>query len=120
MSDWTNPVSGLWSDAAKWTGGVPDAPGAVASFKVGPTFGTPLIRLSQNETITIGTLDLEIAIDSGLFIFGATAASNATLRFQGAGGGPAFINVDSNGSTSVGISGTNDLEVALLSDLIVT
>src|SRR5687767_11969300 len=107
MSDWTNPVNGNWSDATKWTGGVPNASGAVANFTVAnPGAGTALITFSQDELITIGTLNLATEANDGWLFRGFTGVTDATLRFFGAGGGPASINVNSNGSSLSAITGT--------------
>jgi Ca2+-binding RTX toxin-like protein len=123
MSDWTSAVNGNWSDATKWTGGVPNAAGAVANFTVAnAAAGVPVtIRFSQNATFSVGTLNIAADSNDGWQFLGEVGVTNATLRFDGVGNSPAFLNVDTNGSDVLSsINNSFGLNVVLDDDLIVT
>jgi Ca2+-binding RTX toxin-like protein len=122
MSSWTTPTTGAWNDPALWTGGVPNNAGAVAEFTVAnPASGTVFVTLAQDELITVGTMNIVTDTDDGWLFRGAVATTNSTLRFGGVGGSPAYLNVDTNGSTrETTIASTNGMRVSLVSDLILT
>ena len=122
MSDWAAAVNGNWTDATKWTGGVPNGLGALANFTVSTAgSATRLIEFSQLSTVTVGTLNLTTDSDDAWAFLGETGVTSAELRFHGAGGAPAFLNVDTNNSNSLTrITDSNGLRVMLASDLILT
>lgn len=123
MSDWINPVSGNWADATKWSGGIPNSAGATANFTVASSGSslTRLISFQEGEDFLVGTLNLVTDADDAWTFQGFTGVTAAILRLGGAGGGPAFVNVDTNGSTRTSsISGSNGLRLVLDSDVIVT
>src|SRR5688572_29143140 len=119
MPTWTNFSSGSWQDAARWTGGVPDSVGAVANFTAasGSGLGAALITLSQGIT-TVGTLNIVTGPNYAYDFLGDVGVTNATLRFQN-GGAPAFLNVDTNGSTNTSdMRDQNGFKIEIVSDLI--
>lgn len=120
MSDWPNFANGSWGDAAKWTGGVPDAAGATANFTASSANGAlAIISFAQGVDFTVGTLNIVTNANDSYVFRGQVDATLATLRFGGLGGSPAFLNVDTNGSSSQ-ISSSFGLRIVLDSDLIVS
>jgi Ca2+-binding RTX toxin-like protein len=120
MSDWTNFANGTWGDAARWTGGVPDAAGATANFTATSAGGAlAIVSFAQNSDFTVGTLNIVTNANDSYIFRGQVDATLATLRFAGAGGSPAFLNVDTNGSSSE-INNLFGLRIALDSDLIIS
>ena len=91
MPDWTNPINGSWTDPTRWTGAVPNAPGAVANFTSSSASGAgnALIAFAQDETVTVGTLSVVTDGGTAFAFLGGLGVTQTTLRFQGAGGGPA-------------------------------
>jgi Ca2+-binding RTX toxin-like protein len=122
MADWTNFANGTWGDAIRWTGGVPDAVGAIANFTAtdpDPTFA--IVSFAQGLDVTIGTLNIVTDSNDRYLFRGQVDATLATLRFIGSGGSPAVLNVDTNGANpGTEISGEFGLRIVLGSDLIVT
>jgi len=79
--------------------GVPVGPGAIAEFTVpGAGSGTALITFNQNQFVTIGTLNIVTDGDDAWRFMGNTGLTNATLRFLGNSGSPAFINATADAS----------------------
>src|SRR6218665_2664512 len=122
MPLWTSNGSGSWLTANRWSGNsIPNAAGAVAEFTVNTeAFGIYQISIPSNTTVTIGTLNIVSSSLDGYSILSAVNATNAFLRFQGVGGSPAFINVDSNGSDENNIRNTQGMGVIFASDVILT
>lgn len=122
MPLWTSNGSGSWLTANRWSGNsIPNAAGAEAEFTVNTeAFGIYQISIPTNTTVTIGTLNIVSSSLDGYSILSALGATNAFLRFQGVGGSPAFINVDSNGSQQNNIRNTVGMGVVFASDVILT
>jgi Ca2+-binding RTX toxin-like protein len=127
MADWISLTNGEWTDSARWSGGVPNGAGAVANF-VNNTDTRNLTALigigsaaAPNQSITIGTLNLTTIPNFAWAITGGINGVAPTLIMAGAGGGPAAINVDSNGSTNnPRITNAGGLRMSLSTDTIIT
>ncbi|HTU12210.1 MAG TPA: calcium-binding protein [Allosphingosinicella sp.] len=121
MAIWQTAGNGIWTNASAWDGPTPNGAGAVAEF-IRPDGGefVYIIVIPEGTTITVGTLNILSTATDGWSFRGASGDEGAVLRFLGASGGPAFINVDSNGSGLNGIANGNGLEVVFASDVILT
>ncbi len=122
MPLWTSNGSGSWLAANRWSGNsIPNAAGAEAEFTVNTeAFGIYQISIPTNTTVTIGRLNIVSSSLDGYSILSALNATNSFLRFQGVGGSPAFIDVDSNGSQQNNIRNTTGMGVIFASDVILT
>ncbi len=91
MPTWIGEFNGNWGSAARWSGGVPNAIGAVAEFAFTGNGGTVLID-STDPTLTLGTLNITTtgttgwALTSGNLIFnnGASPAQLNVTQISGA------------------------------------
>jgi len=108
-ASWASAVSGSWSTAVNWTGGVPNGDGASAAFTVS-TSASLTITLDKPETI--GTLLLGCGTRSAGYTLHGSGSN--TLTFSNAGNSaPAQVSV-SDGTHSI------DAPVVLASDLVVS
>ncbi len=88
QSVWSAGVSGSWSDSSKWSGGVPNAPGAAVAFN-GPTGNQVTVVLNSPETI--GTLQFNNSA-SGSVGYTLSGVGSNVLMLNNAGS-TATINV---------------------------
>lgn len=122
MATWNNVNSGLWSDSANWSGGVPNAIGAQADFVAVGGSGASIATFTENTTTTLGTLNITSTGARDVLFQGSLADSGsgiATLSFNGpqATDGTARVNI----TTAVGggefeISGFGGLRVQLANE----
>ncbi len=121
MPNW-NVGNGDWQAAASWTGGVPNAAGAIANFNstaAGPAIN--IVTFTGGAVQTVGTMNFSSTGGIGFIIRGlSTNTTAATLRFEGVGGAAAQINAENTGVATVGLSGFGKMNFVLVSDLIVT
>ncbi len=105
---WASAVSGSWSTASDWTGGVPNAVGAEATIDVSTTAA---LTITLNEPVTLGTLLLG---NSGSTTVGYTLSGSGadTLTFSNSGNGATIAVAD--GSHVI------DAPVVLADNLVVT
>ncbi|HTU12212.1 MAG TPA: calcium-binding protein [Allosphingosinicella sp.] len=122
MPVWTNASNGSWGDAARWTGGIPNGAGAVAEFTVAHANSVLIVvSFPDSSLFTVGTLTIATDTDDGWTFRGQTNATSSTLRLLGAGGGPAYINVDTNGSSrESSIASEFGLRLSFASDVVLT
>ena len=97
---WAAAVSGSWSNAANWTGGVPNAIGAEAAFTV-----------STKAALTI-TLDAPQTV--GSLLFGNSAAANVGYTLSGMGSNALTLNNAGNGATITVTNGTHVITAPVL------
>ncbi len=121
---WWVDADGTWSGAANWSGGVPDAPGAVASFK--GAISAPR-TVTVDSDMTVGTLNFEnasaytlagtrtIRLDStsGPAAINVLRASNQTINAPIALSDPAMINVATGANLTIGETVRNAADHAL-------
>ncbi len=103
MPTWNNPNSGLWTDSANWTGGVPNGVGADADIVVVGGTGATIATFTENATVKLGTLDITSTGARDVLFQGSLADSGsgvATLEFDGGPGlnGVSRVNI----TTTVG------------------
>jgi len=103
MPTWNNPNSGLWTDSANWTGGVPNVAGGVADFAIVGGTGATIATFTENTTVTVGTLNITSTGARDVLFQGSLADSGsgvATLSFNNgaSGGGTSRVNI----TTAVG------------------
>ncbi len=90
QSTWNADASDNWSNAARWTGGVPNAIGAVANLQFNITTGTRTVTIDGTSvTRTVGTLRFEdlttasndwiLAAPAGNFLALDVASGNAQI-----------------------------------------
>ena len=100
MSVWNSFGTGNWFDAFNWTGGTPDAIGAVATFNVlgAVAAHTHHIDLSVMSPFKVGTLNLQssvlenYSIEHGSLTMQALSGS-AAINVSGTGAGRPVANV---------------------------
>lgn len=102
MATWTNFASGQWTNSANWTGGVPNAAGAIADLTTVGT-GTAFVDLPNGGAITLGVLNIR-ASASGSYVLQTVNPSvpvflGSTLIMSNPAG--ASINASSEGSGTV-------------------
>jgi Ca2+-binding RTX toxin-like protein len=103
MPLWNNVNSGLWTDSANWTGGVPNLSGATADMVVVGGTGATIATFTENTTVTLGTLNITSTGARDVLFQGSLADSGsgvATLSFDGGAGlnGVSRVNI----TTAVG------------------
>ncbi|MFM5948850.1 MAG: beta strand repeat-containing protein [Novosphingobium sp.] len=103
MPTWNNVNSGLWTDSANWTGGVPNGSGVQADFVIVGGTGATIATFTENTTATLGTLNITSTGARDVLFQGSLADSGsgvATLSFDpgAAGSGIAHVNI----TTAVG------------------
>ncbi|HQV03018.1 MULTISPECIES: calcium-binding protein [unclassified Novosphingobium] len=103
MPLWNNTNSGLWTDSANWSGGVPNGSGAIADIVVVGGSGATIATFTENTTVTLGTLNVTSTGARDVLFQGSLADSGsgvATLSFDAGaiGTGVARVNV----TTAVG------------------
>jgi hypothetical protein len=105
MSDWIAAGNGTWTNPANWSGGVPDAIGAVAFVDILQNGGTVLIGILENDEIVVGTMNITATGTSGLTIRGSTVDSGTgvgTLVFNNnSGNSSLFVNTTLGGGPMV-------------------
>ena len=91
---WSTTASGLWLDAANWSSGIPDAPGAVAIFPEGLT-----------ETLTL-------TIDGAPATVGALQMDNPgkTVQIRAANGGSLLLDGGA-GASRIDATGSGNLQI---------
>jgi autotransporter-associated beta strand protein len=83
ISLWSTAVSGSWSTTGNWTGGVPNAVGAMADFSVSTS---ALLTITLNEPVTVGTLFLGNAGSATAgYTLSGTGSNTLTLGNSGNG-----------------------------------
>ncbi|MDO4576318.1 MAG: hypothetical protein Q4D98_14015 [Planctomycetia bacterium] len=106
-SVWTGTANGNWVDSANWSGGVPNATGAVADF----TTVTP-VTVTITDTQMVGTLEFgqtgtwtltggTLAIDNGTGAETITVASDTTAKITSALTSTGTINLSGGGTLQV-------------------
>jgi autotransporter-associated beta strand protein len=109
ISTWTSIGSGSWSDSTKWTGGVPNADGAVATINA---------STSAALTVTLGN-----PVMLGTLLLGAgTPGVGCTLSGSGSDA-LTFSNTSNNATAQISVAdGTHYINapVILASNLVVT
>jgi len=84
-ASWASAVSGIWSDVRKWTGGVPNAAGAIAVFN---TSTTAALTITLENPQTVGTLQ-----------FGNSGGANVGYTLSGSGSDNLTLNNSGSGVT---------------------
>ena len=97
---WAAAVSGRWSNAANWTGGVPNAIGAAAVFTVSTTAA---LTITLDAPQTVGSL-----------LFGNSAAANVGYTLSGTGSNALTLDNGGNGATITVINGTHVITAPVL------
>ncbi|MFC0588159.1 hypothetical protein ACFFF7_01900 [Novosphingobium aquiterrae] len=85
MPTWNNVNSGLWTDSANWTGGVPNGNGALADFVIVGGTGATIATFTENATVTVGTLNISSTGARDVLFQGSLADTGtgvATLSFD--------------------------------------
>ena len=103
MPTWNNVNSGLWTDSANWTGGVPNLAGAIADFVAIGGSGATTATFTENTTVTVGTLNVTSTGARDVLFQGSLADSGsgvATLSFDAGASGSGVSRV--NVTTAVG------------------
>ena len=91
---WSATASGLWFDAANWSSGIPDAPGAVAIFPEGLT--ETLTLTIDGAPATVGALQMD---NPGKTVQ-IRAANGGSLLFDG-GAGASRIDATGSGNLQI-------------------
>jgi len=104
---WKSAVSGNWGDATKWTGGVPNAQGASATFSAA---ALAPVTVTLDSPVTLGTLQL-----------GNSASSSVGYTLSGSGANTLTFNNGGRGATIAVTDGAHAINapVVLNDDLIV-
>ncbi|MBK8373571.1 MAG: hypothetical protein IPN50_14110 [Sphingomonadales bacterium] len=117
--------NGTWTNAANWSGAVPDSIGALADFPISSNGGTLTIGVPENLDITIGRMFITGTGTSGILIRGSAVDSGTgvgTLVFNNNNYNPyAILTVDTlaGGGPTV-FSSASGLIMRLDDDLFVT
>ena len=90
---WASAVSGNWSDASKWTGGVPNAIGAGAVINV-PTSSARTVTLDAPQTV-------------GTLLLGNSASSTLGYTLSGSGANTLTLNNFGSGATIMATGGSH-------------
>lgn len=77
MALWTLAGSGDWTNAANWSGGVPNAVGAQADFVLTGSGALREISFDGNTPVSVGTLNVTISGSQGLWFHGSIADGGA-------------------------------------------
>jgi autotransporter-associated beta strand protein len=96
QSTWTGTTGGEWGTAANWTGGVPNAIGAVANINTALTVNLSDTGTGGTYPYTFGTLATTIA--SGSVVLGNNSVTTDILTAQTSSATP-VINVANSGGT---------------------
>ena len=84
-ASWASAVSGNWSDVRKWTGGVPNAAGAIAVFNASTTAA---LTITLDNPRTVGALQ-----------FGNSGGANVGYTLSGSGSDNLTLNNSGSGAT---------------------
>ena len=106
---WTRAVPGSWSDASKWTNGVPNADGASAYIDVSTSAA---VTIALNEPVALGMLVLGSRTPGGGYTLSGSGSNRLT-----------FSNTSNSASAQISvIDGTHAINapVVLNSNLVVT
>jgi autotransporter-associated beta strand protein len=85
MPTWIAAGNGTWTNAANWSGGVPDSIGAIANIGISQNGGTVQIGIPENDEIIVGAINITTTGTSGLTIRGSavdTGTGVGTLVFN--------------------------------------
>ena len=99
-SVWTSAVGGNWSDASKWTGGVPHAAGAVAEIVV-PTNSPLTVTLDGPQTV-------------GTLVLGNSASTTTGYTLSGSGGNTLTLDYSGSGATIAAASGRQVIDAPVV------
>lgn len=109
LSTWTTAVSGSWSDSTKWTGGVPDADGAVATINASTSAA---LTITLSKPVLLGTLLLGSGTPGLGYALSGSGSDTLT-----------FSNTSNNAPAEISVGdGTHHMNapVVLASNLVVT
>ncbi len=107
VSVWTAAVSGSWSVTGNWTGGVPNAVGAIAAFSASTTAAVT-IALDKPQTIGLLELGNSARATSGYILSGA---GTNRLTFNNAGDGTAISVADGTHAINAPVVLADNLQV---------
>ena len=119
MPTWTAPGDGLWTDSANWSGGVPNAIGAIATFnQTSNTAGATFVNFLETAQMRVGVLNVTISGARDLIFAGSlgdTGSGAGRLVFENFGAlGPAEVTINTAvGGGEFEISGFGGLQVEL-------
>jgi hypothetical protein len=101
-SSWVAPVSGNWSDASKWTDGVPNSAQTTAVFAAATTVA---VSIALDEPATLRSLQL-----------GNAGAASTGYTLSGSGGNTLTVNNFGGGATIVVADGTHAVDAPVVLD----
>ncbi len=107
VSVWSAAVSGSWSVAGNWTGGVPNAIGAIAAISI-PTTAALTITLDKPQTVGLLELGNSASAAVGYTISGS---GTNTLTFNNGGNGASILVTDGAHSINAPVVLADNLQV---------
>jgi hypothetical protein len=118
MPTWTAAGNGDWTNAANWSGGVPDSLDAVATFNNATNGGFQQIGILEGSTIDLAVLNVNLSGTTDLAIGGSlndTGSGFGVLHFDGGQNiGYGTVNINTTvGGGEFEISGFGGLRVDL-------
>lgn len=111
MPNWIGSGGGAWNRPQNWSGGVPDAAGAMANFSFSANGMVSTVTLSSSQETTVGFLFFQSTGTLGLTLVGGGAGS--ALVFNNGGSVSGIVSDTVVGGNGLTISGASGLTVRL-------
>ncbi|MBK8375072.1 autotransporter-associated beta strand repeat-containing protein [Sphingorhabdus sp.] len=106
MPSWIRPSDGLWDDLTNWSGGIPDAEGAIANFNFFNQTTALTVFVPNANTMSIGRLNINNSSAGMIFRGNGTSATNYSwLAFDQLPGSAAAVNHNSTGALTFSSEG---------------